>query len=270
MRRKALRFSALPHYYDFLENKHQIDAYLLYRSDSGMTPARTHICADVVCIPLTPMSAPAFAGGATMRANFISALSLLLSGCIATTTSGTEEAVLFSGKEAPAGSAQVVLSPYKDLPLSIEFACPTRIATLMTFYVIPLPPVVPVGFVNEHVSYLRIRMPEGTENAIAQMRIVTPQGTAMPLSDARQSMRAVNNKDTVEATYAVNKECEALDGGVLEVAGFSYKNKTYPASEARLQFESRIKASVAWWPPSLFNGGHAASGGIDASRMPAQ
>ncbi len=205
-----------------------------------------------------------------MRANFVSALSLLLSGCVAVTTSGTEEAVLFSGKEAPAESAQAVLRPYHDLPLSIEFACPARLATLMTSYVVPLPPVVPVGFVNEHVSYLRIRMPEGSENALAQTRLVTPQGTAMPLSDARQSRHAISNEGAVEVTYAVDKDCEALDGGVLEVAGFSYRNKDYPASAMRLQFDSRIKAGIVWWPPALFNGGHAASGRSDASRMPTQ
>ncbi|HJV83064.1 hypothetical protein [Noviherbaspirillum sp.] len=205
-----------------------------------------------------------------MRSTLVSALSLLLTGCTAMTTSGTEEAILFSGKQVPAEKAQVVLKPYADLPLSIEFSCPARLATMMTSYVVPLPPVIPVGFVNKHVSYLRISMPEGAEGAIAQTRIVTPQGTAIPLSDARQSGRSVNKEGLREATYALDKDCEALDGSVLQVGAFSYKNKAYPVSETRLQFESRIKASVAWWPPALFNGGRPISGGTDASRTAAQ
>lgn len=205
-----------------------------------------------------------------MRVNYISALSLLLTGCTAFTTSGTEEAILFSAKEAPAENAKVVLKPYDDLPLSLEFACPTKLATMMTSFVVPLPPVLPVGFMNDHVSYLRIRMPEGTENAIAQTRVITPQGTAMPLADARQSMRTVNKEGTVEATYALNKDCEALDGAVLEVAGFSYNNRNYPAAQARLQFDSRIKAGIGWWPPASFNGGRRFSGEIDTSGTPAQ
>jgi hypothetical protein len=186
------------------------------------------------------------------------------------TTSGTEEAVLFSGKQASAEKTQLVLKPYDDLPLSIEFACPTRLATMMTSYVVPLPPVIPVGFVNKHVSYLHIKMPEGAESAIARTRIVTPQGTAMPLSDARQSGRNLNKEGIQEVTYALDTDCEALDGSVLEVGGFSYKNKAYPVSETRLQFESRIKASVAWWPPALFNGGRPISGGSDAAKTAAQ
>lgn len=205
-----------------------------------------------------------------MRANYISALSLLLTGCVSFTTSGTEEAVLFSAEEASTENAQAVLKPHNDLPLSLEFACPDRLATMSTFYVVPLPPVVPVGFVNDHVSYLRVRMPEGTENAIAQTRVVTPQGMAMPLAGARHSMRTVNKEGTVEATYALNKDCEALDGGVLEIAGFSYNNRSYPAAQARLQFDSRITAGIGWWPPASFNGGRRFSGEIDASGTPAQ
>lgn len=205
-----------------------------------------------------------------MRVNFISALSLVLSGCSTVTGFGTEEAVLFSGTNASAENAQAVLRPHDNLPLSIAFACPTKLDTMMTSYIIPLPPVIPVGFINEQVSYLHIHMPESAENAVAKTRIITPQGTAMPLSDARQFRRAVNNEGSLEVTYALNKDCEALDGGTLQVAGMSYKNKTYPASEARLQFESRIKAGVSWWPPSLFNGGRPVSSGSNASSMPAR
>lgn len=195
-----------------------------------------------------------------MRASFAPALSLLLSGCVAMTTSGTKEAVLFSDQEAPVPTAQAVLKPYNDLPVAIEFSCPPKTATMTPSYVVPLPPVLPVGFVNEKVSYLRIRMPDGMDNAIAQSRIITPQGIAIPLSDARQSARTGNNEGTVEMTYTLNKECGALDGGVLEVAGLSYKDKTYPPSHARLQFDSRITAGIGWWPPALFNGGHSMSG----------
>lgn len=187
-----------------------------------------------------------------MRASFVPALSLLLSGCVSFTTAGTEETIAFSGNEAVEENNQAVLKPYNGLPLSMNFACPKKLATLSTFYVVPLPPVVPAGFVNEKVSYLHITMPQDTENDMAKLRILTPQGTAIPLSDMRQSMRAVGKDGTVETTYALNKECEALDGGVLELAGLSYHNKAYPASAVRLEFDSRIKFGAGWWPPVLF------------------
>jgi hypothetical protein len=200
-----------------------------------------------------------------MRARLVPALSIVLSGCVAMTTSGTREAVLFTGEEeAPVKHAQAVLKPYNDLPVSIEFKCPSRIATVSPSYVVPLPPVFPAGFVNAKVSYLRVRMPEGMDNALAQSRIVTRQGTAIPLAAARQSSRAVANEGTVESTFTLDKECEALNGGKLEVAGFSYNNKTYPPSEARLQFDAQVTAGIGWWPPALFNGGHAISGAPDA------
>jgi len=196
-----------------------------------------------------------------MRAITVPALSFLLSGCVAMTTSGTRESVLFSEKEAPAEAAQAVLKPHNDLPVSMEFKCPDKVATLSTSYVVPLPPVIPVGFVNEKKgAQLRVRMPEDMESTMAQTRVVTRQGAAMPLSAARQASRTVNHAGTVETTYALDKECGALNGGVLEVAGFSYNNKAYPPSQARLQLDERITAGIGWWPPALFNGGHSLSG----------
>lgn len=200
-----------------------------------------------------------------MRTLIVPAFSLLLTGCVAMTTSGTKEAVLFTDEdEAPVEHAQAVLKPYNDLPVSMEFKCPSKIATLSPSYVVPLPPVFPAGFANRKVSYLRIRMPEGMDSALARSRIVTRQGTALPLAEARQSSRTVGNAGTVESTFTLEKECEALNGGKLEVAGFSYNNKTYPPSHARLQFDAQVTAGIGWWPPALFNGGHAISGAAEA------
>ncbi|HZW22319.1 hypothetical protein [Noviherbaspirillum sp.] len=207
-----------------------------------------------------------------MRANILSLLSLSLTGCVAFTTSGTQETVLFSPTlETPVESARPVLKPHEGVPLAIEFACPDRLGTLMTSYVIPLPPVIPAGAVFEPVSYLRVRTPEGAETVLAHTRIVTQQGNAIPLSDARPFRRTIGNDGSVETTYALNKECAAFNGGVLEVAGFSYNNKSYPASQSRLQFDSRITADVGWWPPALFNGGEPLHGAVpDRHEMPAQ
>lgn len=73
-----------------------------------------------------------------------------------------------------------------------------------------------------------------------------------------------SNAGTVESTFTLDKECEALNGGKLEVAGFSYLNKTYPSSQARLQFDAQVTTGIGWWPPALFNGGHAISGSAEA------
>lgn len=207
-----------------------------------------------------------------MRASFVPALSLLLSGCVAMTTAGTRETVLFSGpQENDHAVLKPVLKPYADLPLSIEFACPDKPETMMTSFVVPFPPVVPVGFVNDHVSYLRITMPGGADNAIAGARVVTPEGTALSLADRPQFKRTVNSDGRQEVTYALDKDCEALDGGMLEVAGFSFENKPYPATTTSLQFESRLTGSIAWWPPALFNGGRPLShGGTAPARTSSQ
>lgn len=205
-----------------------------------------------------------------MRARLISALSLLLPGCVAITTASTEEAVLFSNKQVPAENTQAKLQPYNDVPLSLEFVCPDKLATLSTFYVVPVPPVIPAGFVNEPVSYLRVRMPVGAESAIAQTRIVGAGGTALTLSDAQPSKRAASSEGTTELTYALDKDCASLNGGVLEVAGFSYKDKKYPASVARLQVASKTKAGVAWWPPMWFDRPLAARRTSDAPEAAAK
>lgn len=199
-----------------------------------------------------------------MRTRIAPALSLLLTGCVAMTTSGTRESVFFTDEEnAPVNTAQSVLKPYNDLPVSMEFKCPSRIATVSTSYVIPLPPVFPAGFANRNVAYLSVRMPEGMDNALAQSRVITRQGTSMPLAAARKSSRPVANEGAVETTFTLDETCEALNGGKLEVAGFSYNNKSYPPSQARLQFDAQVTAGMGWWPPALFNGGHAVGGAPD-------
>jgi hypothetical protein len=222
-----------------------------------------------MCILSLRVSTPVLAGGAIMRATFAPALSFLLSGCVAMTTSGTEESVLFNGKESSAENAQAVLKPHQDVPVSIEFNCPSKVATMTPSYVVPLPPVLPVGYAARKVSYLRITMPEGMESTMANTRVITPQGTAIPLSGARQSSRSGNSDGTVETTFTLNKECGALDGGLLEVAGFSYQNKDYPPAQARLHVDSRITAGIGWWPPAFFNSGHSVSGSSGDSGVPA-
>lgn len=187
-----------------------------------------------------------------MQAKLVSTLTLLLTGCVSFTTSGTKEAVLFSGNEAAEPVVQPVLKPYGDLPLEIRFACPDRIATLSTFYVFPLPPVVPVGFANKDVAYLRVRMPEDAEPAVAQTRIVRPDGSAMPLSDVAPTRRAYRTDGTLEATYKIGTACASLDGGALDVAAFSYNGRAYPASRVQLRFDSRVAGSLGWWPPAMF------------------
>jgi len=179
-----------------------------------------------------------------MRSRLIPALSLLLSSCTVVTTSGTEEAVYFSNKESGAEKAHAVLTPHHDLPLAIEFSCPDKLDTMMTSILIPFPPFLPVGFVNEHVSYLRITLPEGAGHAEAGVRITTQQGQAVPIPDAPLSKRVVAKDGTTEITYALKQDCETLDGGALEVAEFSYKNRRYPPIVARLRFDSRMKMTV--------------------------
>lgn len=200
-----------------------------------------------------------------MRASLVPVLALLLSGCVAMTTSGTRESVLFTDREeAPVENAQSVLKPYNDLPVAMEFRCPTKIATLTPSYVVPLPPVFPAGFAHKKISYLNITMPEGMESALAQARIVTRKGTEVPLAAARQSSRRPGGEGTVVSTFTLDEACEALNGGKLEVAGFSYNNQRYPPSQARLQFDSQVTAGIGWWPPALFNGGHSVNGAPDA------
>lgn len=179
-----------------------------------------------------------------MRSSLIPALSLLLSSCAVVTTSGTEETVYFSSKDSGAAKPLAVLKPHNELPLAIEFSCPTKLSTMMTSILIPFPPFLPVGFVNEHVSYLRITLPEGAEYADAGVRITTQQGQAVPIPDEPTSKRVVAKEGKTEITYALKSDCEALDGGVLELAEISYKNRRYPPTVAQLQFDSRIKMTV--------------------------
>lgn len=179
-----------------------------------------------------------------MRSSFIPALSLLLSSCAVVTTSGTQEAVYFSEKESDAGKSQAVLKPHADLPLAIEFSCPDKLETMMTSVWVPFPPVLPVGFVNERVSYLHITLPQDADHANARVRITTQQGQPVPIPDEPKSKRVTTSGGETQITYALKQDCATLDGGLLEVAGFSYKNRNYPATDARLRFDSRIKMTI--------------------------
>lgn len=179
-----------------------------------------------------------------MRGSLISGLALLLSACAVISESGTEEKVSFVGNAADQARQHAVLQPHNDMPLSIEFSCPTKIFSAMTSFFYPLPPVVPVGFVNKHVSYLKIRVPQDAEQAVPQIRITTYVGQQVVVPDAPKSRRA--DGGTTELTYALPSDCEALDNGMLEIPGFTYRNRSYPASAARLQFDSRIKTVVSY------------------------
>lgn len=179
-----------------------------------------------------------------MRGSLISGLALMLSACAVITESGTEEKVSFAGNEAGAARQYAVLQPHAGVPLSIRFSCPTRIFSAMTSFYIPLPPVVPVGFVNKHVSYVHIRLPADAESVLPRIRITTYAGQQLALPVAPSSRRIA--EDSMELTYALGKDCEALDNGILEIAGFSYRNRNYPAAAARLQFDSRIRTVVSY------------------------
>lgn len=179
-----------------------------------------------------------------MSGNLISALALLLSGCAVVTATGTEEAVRFSGENAGVEEPRLVLKPHDDLPLTLEFSCPTKIATMMTSVFIPFPPAMPVGFVNKQVSYLHIRAPKDVEHAIGRISIVTPQGTSIALPDDRDSKRVAASGEMMEIIYTLRENCETFDGASLKVAGFSYKDRRYPATHARLQFDSRLRGVV--------------------------
>lgn len=179
-----------------------------------------------------------------MRGSYLSVLALMLSACGVITESGTEEAVLFSGNETVAAKPQPVLKPHEGLPLSIQFSCPTKIFSAMTSVYIPLPPVIPVGFVNKHVSYLHVRLPNDAEQSMPEIRVTTYLGQPVALPAAPQSRRSEGG--STELVYALPSDCEALDNGTLEVAGFSYGNRSYPAASSRLQFNARIKSAISY------------------------
>ena len=179
-----------------------------------------------------------------MRGSLISGLALMLSACAVITESGTEEKVSFAGSEAGEARKYAVLQPHEGVPLTLRFSCPTKIFSAMTSFYIPLPPVAPVGFINKHVSYLHIRLPADAEKALPQIRITTYVGQQLALPAAPAARRLAG--DSMELTYALDKDCEALDNGTLEVAGFSYRDRAYPSSAARLRFDSRIRTVVSY------------------------
>lgn len=174
----------------------------------------------------------------------ITAFSLLLSSCAVVTTSGTEEALFFSDEQAKESQANAVLKPHSDVPLAVEFSCPAKLATMMTSIVVPFPPLVPVGFVNKHVSYLKVTTPEGAGFGTPPVRVTTQQGRVVPVPEQPDSRRVVSGGGATQAIYALSSNCEDLDGGVVEVARFSHQSKDYPATRARLRFDSRIRMHV--------------------------
>lgn len=187
-----------------------------------------------------------------MRGIFTSAytllFSLLLSACAVLSETGTEEAILFSANDAGTEKPQAVLKPHNDLPLAIQFSCPKKIDTAMTSFFYPLPPIMPVAFINKHESYLRIKLPEDAEPSLARVRVVDQQGQIVPIPEAPDTQLSADKGKALELTYVLPTDCDVFDGGAIEVASFSYKNKSYPATEARLHFKSKRKVGVSYAP----------------------
>ncbi|WP_019140212.1 hypothetical protein [Noviherbaspirillum massiliense] len=184
-----------------------------------------------------------------MRTILVSLLTtLLLSACAVWSEAGKRESVLFAEDDNELTKPQAVLAPYEDFPLSIQFSCPMKRATAMSWYFFPLPPVIPVGFLNEHVSYLRIKVPEDAQHTIGKIQVQTGEGQQVSLPEQPESRRVTDNGKTVETTYELKKDCETLDGGSLQVASFSYKDREYPPSEAQLKLDSKPKLSIRYAP----------------------
>lgn len=171
---------------------------------------------------------------------------VVLSGC-AISGSGTEESIAFS----PAGTDLVewvsVYKPYGDLAFTLKFLCPGKIYSAMISPVIPLPPVVPVGFVNRAESFLHLVFPESESSPIQAIRITLANGKALQLQSASVFGQPYKSESEVLTTYQFKTDCSEFEGGEIQIDGFEFRGRLYPPAKAKLQFKSKIKVDGGYW-----------------------
>ena len=167
-----------------------------------------------------------------------------LSGC-AVTEAITEEALLFSDFKEQQADSKMILEPFEDISLSLEFWCSGIIHSVMLSPLIPLPPIVPAGYMNMKESDLRVDLPVDADTLIDNIDIKNQQGDVIKLFDENDH-HIIQNGKILHSIYLMRHDCKELEGGTVEIHGFIYKNVLYPTLKYYLQYKTKFKIHAGY------------------------
>lgn len=207
----------------------------------------TNLSLKATCAKSRAVRSISTLGGRSMRIvlSFL-ASSVVLGGCAISGT-GTEESIAFS----PAGADLVewvsVYKPYEDLAFTIKFLCPGKVYSAMISPVIPLPPVVPVGFINRTESFVHVVFPESEPSPTQTTRITLANGKQLQFQSTSVFGQPYKSESGVLTTYQFKTDCSEFDGGEIQIEGFKSHGKLYPPVKAKLQFKSKLKVDGGYW-----------------------
>ena len=98
-----------------------------------------------------------------------------------------------------------------------EMKCPDEMVSMAISPIIPLPPIIPMGFLNEDISKILVRSPHGYR---VTAKILNSDGQEGGFSITEVMMWTGNEyglAEYVSWAFDVNSICEKLDGHVLQI-----------------------------------------------------
>ncbi len=171
---------------------------------------------------------------------------LLASGCVVSGF-GIDEKIYFVGG---GNELSTEYKPYPELKLSAFFSCTGKVYSVMPSLVVPLPPIIPVGFMDDpkyHYFDLEIHIPINDEKFLDNFSLVKIDGSKVELNSGKKYLYP----DSKDGGMWVNLKippltCKDLDGAEMSIKNFEYEDKLYPQSLAKLEFESKTKVDFGY------------------------
>lgn len=178
-----------------------------------------------------------------MRAtSAVLALSLLVGACAITGTESEQE-LLFSAADGPAEDGVQRWEPHEGLGFGVEFMCPGKAHSMMISPLIPLPPLIPAGFLNTRLTYLLLHQAAGESAPVASMHFALAGGRTIRLKEAEVFALNQASPAGLTTTLQFDMDCAEFDGAELHIEALEYPDKTLLPTKAKLQFRSRLKVS---------------------------
>jgi len=182
-----------------------------------------------------------------MRAAFVVLVSsVFVAGC-AISGSGADESISFVPLDTPSAEAVGVFQPYPDLPLTFAFSCPGKVYSAMISPGVPLPPIVPVGFVNRAEAYVRISAPAADGIPLPSIHAALASGQDLRFQETFRFGRPYNAESGVITTLRFPLNCSEFAGAELNIDPFEYLGSSYPAAKVKLMFKSTLKVDGGYW-----------------------
>ncbi len=173
-------------------------------------------------------------------------MALFFNGC-AISGIVSEQAILFNSTAPVANISESIFKPYDTINFTVEFICPGKCRSAMISPVIPLPPVVPLGFMGQRELYIKLVFPRDEEIPIKSMHIALNKGDLVQLYEATEFYQSNSEINGFCKILRLHIDCSELQGGEFRIEGFTYQGEMYPPKMMKLEFKSRQKIIWNYW-----------------------